>query len=114
MWNIVNTDEFTSWFNQLDVDAQMGIVEVARVLQEFGPRLGRPYVDTLKNSTLVNLKELRVQSKGRPFRILFIFDPKRNAVFLIGGNKEGDNRFYKTMIPLAEKYYSDYLRSDDE
>lgn len=114
MWDVLNTDPFTEWFDALDVEAQMSIVEVVRVLQEFGPRLGRPFVDTLKESKLINLKELRVQSKGRPFRILFIFDPKRNAVLLIGGNKQGDKRFYKKMIPLAEKIYEEYRRSQNE
>lgn len=55
------------------------------------------------------MKELRVQSKGRPLRIFFAFDPARKAVLLIGGNKKGDKRFYKTMVPLAYSLFSQYL-----
>lgn len=80
------------------------------ILSEIGPTLGRPQVDTLKNSTIPNLKELRVRSNGRPFRIFFVFDNKRNAVLLIGGNKAGNKRFYETKIPESEKIYKKYLR----
>ena len=80
------------------------------VLERVGPGLGRPRVDTLKGSRYTNLKELRVQSNGRPFRILFVFDPVRNAVLLIGGDKSGRKRFYDTMIPLAERIYREYLK----
>ncbi len=41
---------------------------------------------------------------------MFVFDPARNAVILIGGDKTGDKRFYEKIIPLAEEIYSDYLR----
>lgn len=59
------------------------------------------------------MKELRVQSKGRPFRIFFAFDPERQAVFLIGGNKQGDKRFYKRMIAKADDLYDEYLEDQN-
>jgi hypothetical protein len=95
-----------------DVDsaAREDIRATLLVLREIGPRLGRPLVDTLKGSKLTNLKELRVQSKARPFRILFVFDPRRVAILLVGGNKQRDKRFYLRMIPLAEKIYEQYLK----
>jgi hypothetical protein len=71
--------------------------------------LGRPCVDTLKGSSLANLKELRVQYKGDPWRVLFAFDPVRRAILLVGGNKAGDKRFYKTMIPVAEERFRRHL-----
>ena len=80
------------------------------VLKRTGPNLGRPYVDSVKGSRHENMKELRVQSKGRPFRIFFAFDPLRRAVLLIGGNKTGDKRFYVRMIPIADVLYDDYLQ----
>jgi hypothetical protein len=60
------------------------------------------------------MKELRVQSEGRPFRIFFAFDPSRNALLLIGGNKEGNKRFYKEMIPIADKLFDEYLEESNE
>ena len=93
----------------LDVDAKTDILRDVNVLSEIGPSLGRPRVDTLKKSRISNLKELRVQSNGRPYRLFFVFDVSRNAVLLIGGNKSGKKRFYEIMIPLAEKIYYNYL-----
>ncbi|EKR27810.1 type II toxin-antitoxin system RelE/ParE family toxin [Leptospira interrogans] len=109
MWKIVQSQEFGDWFKNIDTDIQVDIYAILKVLSEKGPSLGRPYVDSLKNSKINNLKELRVQSKGRPFRIAFVFDLNRNAFLLIGGNKRGDKRFYEKIIPLAEKIYKRYL-----
>lgn len=76
-----------------------------------GPHLGRPHVDTLYGSKIPNLKELRVQSNGRPVRGFFVFDPMRKAIVLCAGNKEGadEKRFYKTMIKTAENEYHRHL-----
>jgi len=79
------------------------------VLKRIGPNLGRPYVDSVKGSRHENMKELRVKSKGRPFRIFFTFDPFRQAILLIGGNKTGVKRFYTRMIPIADTLY-EYLQ----
>lgn len=72
-------------------------------LKAFGPTLGGPQVDTLKGAGLTNLKELHVQYQGELWRVLFVFDPKRRAILLVGGNKQGDARWYKKAIPLAEQ-----------
>ena len=56
------------------------------------------------------MKELRTQSKGKPLRTLYAFDPRRCAILLIGGDKTGDNRFYEKMIPLADRLYDKYLK----
>lgn len=79
------------------------------VLEEQGAALGRPYVDTTKGSTFTNMKELRVQHDGDPYRILFAFDPQRQAVLLIGGNKRGDKRWYEVNIPIADRLDKEYL-----
>lgn len=109
MWNVVTTPEFTEWFDEIDQEAQVDLREKVRVLESFGPRLGRPLVDTIKESRHTNMKELRVQSNGRPFRVFFAFDPKRNAVLLIGGDKTGDKRFYKKIVPKADAIFDEYL-----
>lgn len=108
----VNTsDEFDNWFSKLEEALQDDILFVVRLLQEHGPQLRRPYADTLEGTSLSNLKELRVQHRGEPYRILFAFDPKREALLLIGGSKAGDKRWYKRMIPLAEAIFVKHLET---
>ena len=114
MWKIVQTETFRDWFLEQDVDVQSDIVEVATVLKNCGPQLGRPYVDTVKESRHKNMKELRVQSQGQPFRIFFAFDVKRQAVFLIGGNKKGKNRFYRQIVPLADQLFDKFLEDKND
>jgi len=97
------------WYASIDIDAQEDIYTIVGILKELGPALGRPYVDTISESKHKNMKELRIQSKGRPFRVLFAFDPNRNAILLIGGDKTGKKRFYKEIIPKADVLYNDYL-----
>ena len=110
MWKVITLDQFDQWFLSLDEAAQESILVGLYKLQEFGPMLGRPDVDTLTGTKkFKNLKELRVQHKGKPYRIFFAFDPLRQAVMLCGGNKTGDKRFYDVMIPLAEKEFASYL-----
>ncbi|GGM84945.1 type II toxin-antitoxin system RelE/ParE family toxin [Dactylosporangium sucinum] len=81
-----------------------------------GPALGRPLVDTVRGSTLANLKELRPGSTGSSeVRLLFVFDPIRQAVLLVGGDKSGNwQRWYRTAIPIAESAYADHLRRIQE
>ena len=110
MWRIERTDEISNWIAGLDDNAKESILKVLFILREIGPSLGRPYVDTVKESKHKNMKELRVQCKKRIFRIFFIFDPKQNAVLLIGGNKRGDKNFYKRLIPHADRLYNNYLK----
>ena len=83
---------------------------------EYGPRLGRPHVDTLKGSTYPNMKELRYTVENHVVRITFIFDPKRKVVFLTGGEKQGtgQKKFYKDLIRLSDKIYKEYLENNHE
>ncbi len=69
MWTIQRTEEFSSWITGLDDDAKEAIYQSLLVLREIGPALGHPHVDTVKGSSFPNMKELRVQNKGRVFRI---------------------------------------------
>ncbi len=107
VWNIKQTEEFQDWFDEADDVLQDDIVEHIEILKQFGPNLGRPYVDTLKGSKLKNLKELRFNSGDKVIKVFFVFDPERSAVLLIGGNKagSGNKKFYDLMIALSEKIY---------
>jgi hypothetical protein len=111
MWEIDRTDKVDNWILNLDENARQAILKNLLILKEIGPSLGRPYVDGIKQSRHKNMKELRIQNKLRIYRILFIFDPKRKAVLLIGGDKRGKKDFYESMIPIADKLYDKYLES---
>jgi hypothetical protein len=110
-YTVSTSDEFNDWFNEQDEALQNSITAMVSLLIEHGPNLRRPYADTLKGSKLSNLKELRVQHKGDPYRILFAFDPRREALLLVGGDKTGDKRWYDKMIPLAEKIFAKHLET---
>jgi hypothetical protein len=109
MFEVEFTDEFEAWFNGLGDAEQDAVAFSVELLRETGPSLGRPHVDTVKNSKHGNMKELRTQFKGKPYRTFFAFDPRRSAILLVGGDKTGDKRFYERMIPIADKLYDTYL-----
>lgn len=111
-------EEFAVWLDAQEQSLKLKTLAHLELLKERGPLLGRPFVDTLKGSTEVtNLKELRVQYKTEPIRILFAFDPKQQAVIILGGSKQGDKRWYDINIPRAEKLFLEHLerqREEDE
>jgi hypothetical protein len=84
-------------------------------LREFGPALGRPDVDTLKDSRYANMKELRFKADSGVWRVAFAFDPRRNAVLLVAGDKSGvsEKTFYKRLIGKADKRYREYLETHE-
>lgn len=79
------------------------------LLEEKGPKLPFPYSSGIQNSRHDHMRELRVQSGGKPVRIFYAFDPRRTAILLIGGDKTGDDRFYERMIPAADNLYDVYI-----
>ena len=83
----------------------------AKLLAEFGPNLGRPTVDTLKGSQHANMKELRFSWNGQVWRVAFAFDPQRQAILLVGGDKGGANqrRFYESLLRVADERYDHHL-----
>ena len=109
MWEVEYTDEFSQWWDGLAEDEQEAIARGVEAIRRVGPSLGRPQVDSVNGSRHSNLKELRTQYAGRPFRTFFVFDPRRSAILLIGGDKTGDKRFYDRMIPLADDLYDEHL-----
>jgi hypothetical protein len=90
---------------------RVAVVTATAFLEQFGPPLGRPYVDTLKGSFYPNMKELRITVPGGEWRIAFAFDPRRNAILLTGGSKSGVNekKFYKSLIHVADRRYAEHL-----
>lgn len=111
-WEILVTDEYERWFLQLSDAEQVDVLAMVEVLEIQGPQLSRPYADTLKGTNKVkNLKELRIQHSGKPYRVFYAFDPQRRAVLLCGGRKDGKNskQFYERMIPLAENEFLNFL-----
>lgn len=112
MWLIKTTDTFDDWFKSLDDTDRSNVLASMMVLREKGPRLSRPYADSVYGSCHSNMKELRVQSKGDPIRVFFAFDPVRTGVLLCAGNKTGnDKRFYDEMIPIADREFTAYLKN---
>ena len=115
-WEIILVPEVHDWYLALD-DPSAGLVRDAiELLAERGPTLGRPAVDRITGSSLHNLKELRPGSAGRTeIRILFIFDPQRQAILLVAGDKAGSwTRWYRDAIKLAEDRYVRYLATPPE
>lgn len=96
-------------WDSLPEDVQESIAHDVDVLEQIGPGLGRPTVDGVKGSRYPNMKELRTQHDGEPYRTFFAFDPRRCAILLIGGNKGGDSRFYTRYIPIADRLYREHL-----
>lgn len=118
MWEVEYTDQFGSWYEQLDVGDQDALVARIELLEEHGPSLGRPTVDNVHQSRHPNMKELRAEGA---VRILFAFDPRRTAILLIGGDKSGDdeaspnwNRWYDHYVPIADDLYDIHLEELSE
>ena len=114
-WDLYLTDEVDAWLDGLagsDADSYAQVVAGIDVLSEVGPSLGRPLVDRVKGSRVHGMKELRPGSSGSTeIRVLFVFDPWRSAILLVGGDKSGNwTRWYRTAIPKAERLYEQYLR----
>ncbi|HEY4009948.1 MAG TPA: type II toxin-antitoxin system RelE/ParE family toxin [Acidobacteriaceae bacterium] len=103
------TDDFGVWWDGLDEEEQESVAYSVRLLEEYGPALRRPHVGTLSGSKFANMKELRVQHHGRPYRILFAFDPRRVALLLLGGDKTGDSRWTAEAIARADAFYAAHL-----
>ena len=84
------------------------------LLEERGPHLPFPYSSRVKGSRHSAMRELRVQHQGRPYRVLYVFDPRRVAILLLGGDKTGDDRWYEKNVPLADRLYDNYLAGIEE
>lgn len=109
-WNVEFTDEFGYWWNTLDEGEQDSIAVTVILLEQKGPMLPFPYSSGIEGSRHSHMRELRIQHKGDPYRVLYAFDPRRSAILLIGGNKAGNDRWYSEYIPIADKLYDEHLK----
>jgi len=109
MVEVLGTAEFEEWFLGLGSTDARAVVRGVGLLEARGLALGFPYSSALGGSRYA-LRELRVQSSGRPLRIVYAFDTKRQAVLILGGDKTGDGRFYAWTIPKAEAIWERYLQ----
>jgi hypothetical protein len=109
---IIVTSAFEQWFETLSLAEQASIVRVIGLLEEKGPALAFPFSSGIQGSRFA-MRELRVQHRGEPYRILYAFDPVRRAVLLVGGVKSGiGNRWYDKAIKDAERLWVEYLRGE--
>lgn len=112
-WTVKFHDEFEREFDVLNNEVQDELLAQAKRLEYFGPSLGRPHVDTLNGSRYANMKEMRFKVSHGVWRVVFAFDPKREAILLVSGNKVGGSqkRFYKKLIEKADERYAMHLLS---
>src|SRR4051812_45479074 len=111
VWDVVFTEPAEVWLKSLTDEDFDAVIAAADLLEEYGPALGRPTVDSVRGSRHHNMKELRVGT----LRALFVFDPARRAVVLVGGDKRGDwSAWYEHNVPIADDLYDAYLREETE
>lgn len=111
VWIVRFHDEFEEDFQTLAEEVQEELLAAAKLLKDHGPALGRPHADTLKGSRFANMKELRFKAANGVRRAAFAFDPKREAILLVAGDKSGgsENKFYQRLIKKADERYARHL-----
>jgi hypothetical protein len=109
-WSVFFHPEFEPEFAELPEPIQDELLARLKLLEQIGPALGRPNVDTLEGSSFPNMKELRFRLDGL-WRFIFAFDPIRQAIVLVGGNKQGQNqaRFYRNLIKMADARFGAHV-----
>ena len=112
-WVVEFHDDFEPEFQAFEQPVQDALLAVAKLLTDYGPQLGRPYADTLNGSEYANMKELRFEASDGEWRAAFAFDPGRQAILLVAGDKSGGSRkrFYKQLIAKADRRFSAHLKS---
>lgn len=108
-WDVEFTDDFEAWWSSLDADEQDDIAAVVGLLEREGPTLRFPYSSGIESSRHPHMRELRIQHAGRPYRVLYAFDPRRSAILLLGGDKTGQDRWYEVFVPRADALYDAHL-----
>ena len=108
-WEVELTDECLGWYEGLDEDEQDSVAAVVGLLEAEGPALPYPYSSGVATSRYGHMRELRIQHQGRPYRILYAFDPRRVGILLLGGDKTGDERWYEVAVPKADRLYAEHL-----
>jgi hypothetical protein len=110
-WIVRFAPEFEPEFARLGEAVRLELLAQAKLLEHFGPQLGRPRVDTLNGSKHANMKELRFDADDGVWRVAFAFDPKRQALLLVAGDKSGGSsaRFYKSLIAKSDRRFDAHL-----
>jgi hypothetical protein len=109
-WDVEGTDDFARWFTDLTEKEQVSVGRIVDLLVEHGPSLPFPHSSGVESSRHRHMRELRIQHEGRPYRVLYAFDPRRAAILLLGGDKTGRDRWYEEHVPKADDLYDEYLR----
>ncbi len=108
-WDVEYTDEFEVWWNVISLEEQESIAASVQLLEIRGPQLPYPYSSGIATSKHGHMRELRIQHEGRPYRVLYAFDPRRSAILLIGGDKTGNDRWYDEFVPRADTLYDGHI-----
>lgn len=112
-WAVSNHDDFDPEFDALPVEVQDELLAMTALLEIYGSGLGRPHADTLTGSRHANMKELRFKAADGVWRVAFAFDPARQAILLVAGDKAGvaQKRFYKGLIAKADSRFTSHLKA---
>src|SRR5215831_2704631 len=112
-WTVRLHQLFEDEFEAFAQEVQDELLATAKLLKDYGPDLGRPHADTLKGSHYANMKELRFMCADGVWRVAFAFDPKREAILLVAGDKSGisEKKFYKRLIAKADERFDAHLVS---
>jgi hypothetical protein len=108
-WDVEGTFEFEEWFLGLTEDERKDVIRMVELLVRWGPQLRYPHSSGIQGSRHPHMRELRIQHRGRPMRVLYAFDPRRTAILLLGGDKTGDDRWYERNVPEADHLYDLHL-----
>jgi hypothetical protein len=113
VFTVITTSVFDDWLGEQSAEVMAEAAALILLLREYGHRLSRPHADTLKGSRFANMKELRCKTSDAEIRIAFAFDPKRQALILVAGDKRGvdEKRFYRQLIAKADALFAEYLQS---
>ena len=110
-WSVEVTAEFGEWWKALDQKTQDAVAATVGLLRERGPDLPFPYSSDVRGSRHGALRELRIQHRGRPLRVLYAFDPRRVAILLLGDDKRGSKRWYRMAVPKAKRLFDNHLEN---
>lgn len=109
MWGIRGTLVFDAWFDHLTESEREVVIAKIDLLRDKGPQLRMPHSSRIVTSRHGHIRELRIQHSGRPYRVLYAFDPRRAAILLLGGDKTGRDRWYEVSVPIADRLYDEHL-----
>jgi len=110
-WSVANHEAFDPEYKALPEEIRLALLAHIRLLEIYGPMLGRPHVDTLAGSAYANMKELRFNAGDGVWRVAFAFDPERQAILLVAGDKVGvaQKRFYQALIAKADARFAGHV-----